>query len=1221
MSDKVTITAHPYEFDCEDVDTDQGLQFNINCWCLDTQSRPLLMRITDFRPFFYIELPKYVSSRRMSWDPSKAADLSKVDSVVKSINAILRGQDQDSSFEIKKHKLEIKKKYYYYKGKTTYPMLKVEFNSLKAMDKCANIVNQKSINTNYGNLFLYAHETRYRIPPLRKFLTAISLKNSQWFMAYAYPVEEKISVLEQEYSVKHKQIVPIPDEKSSGLSTNPTVMAIDIECYSDNYRAMPDKHEDAHVMYMLSIVSQKYKQPETRQRYGIIYGDCNDIPPERLEKCTIHRVDSEYGIILKFADLLREVDPDIIIGYNLLKFDYPYMEHRMERQFNSWPEMGRLVGVPANYTSFTWNSSAYGPQSINSLNMVGRITIDLYPTIKRDYKLDDYKLDTVASKFVGKTKHDVKPAEIFSIYENLMKRIQDMESCDESNLAERKALLEEAKKEMDRIMEYCIQDSELTLDIMDKINVWSGLVEMSNIAGVSIVELITRGQQIRGLSKIYDFASRKGFIIDERDAPENLSYKGAIIVKPEPGLFENVICLDFSSLYPSIMMAYLICHTTLASPEIAEILDDAKYRGKIHPIYKLEDFECIEFTQDEAVDDTIAKEDRDDEFAEFDTGKKKEVTMIEKNYRYYWYKDPEQGVMPSILKTLIQDRRDVNRKLGEQKGIVSLHKRLESIIRLLRLYKDGKEPGDVAQLSNEYKELINSNGDPKKIIQVKLELDYSLLLKGKIKDIPSNELAANVATVENEIITAYLNKDHDTIIECMNQLEEGSEDRKKIIDQLSTMNIVLDKRQLAIKVCANSFYGLLGVQEGGKIPLLEGAMTVTAVGRKLITQVSEYIEDTHDGKLIYGDTDSVMVSIPAITERSQCYNWGIRLAQEISGVKKGVMKWDGTVAEEAVPGLFPPPLAMEFEKAMRLLCICKKKYAALLIAKDGSFKTEDILDADGNVIGKKNAMLLKGIVLARRDNNKLLKTMYREVLDIIINEGSILDGLKVIERGIQSLVNGSINYEDLASTRQLGGNYKSKTYFMKVFSDCLAKAGKIVFPGDRLKFVVCKVEQEVKCSVCNNCDGPEEGVECDYCDEVGSVCPEKGICTKCHEEKLADEGGRRKRYKPAKIPLGARMRLIEQYEESRMPDSPIEPLQLDVDYYMNNVLAKPISQLFGVGFARELSRLGHVGLMKTPRSRKPIRMDDPVSMMSILIGEGRDISQVWLDASKTLSEK
>ena len=95
---------------------------------------------------------------------------------------------------------------------------------------------------------------------------------------------------------------------------------------------------------------------------------------------------------------------------------------------------------------------------------------------------------------------------------------------------------------------------------------------------------------------------------------------------------------------------------------------------------------------------------------------------------------------------------------------------------------------------------------------------------------------------------------------------------------------VLDGRQLALKVSsvslvrfytsrfpplqisANSVYGFTGATIG-KLPCLAISSSVTAYGRQMIEQTKQVVESEytvangreHDAKVIYGDTDSVMV--------------------------------------------------------------------------------------------------------------------------------------------------------------------------------------------------------------------------------------------------------------------------------------------------------------------------------------------------------------------------
>jgi hypothetical protein len=238
---------------------------------------------------------------------------------------------------------------------------------------------------------------------------------------------------------------------------------------------------------------------------------------------------------------------------------------------------------------------------------------------------------------------------------------------------------------------------------------------------------------------------------------------------------------------------------------------------------------------------------------------------------------------------------------------------------------------------------------------------------------------------------------------------------------------------------------------------------------------------------------------------------------------------------------------VDFEKAMRLLCLKKKKYAAYLIGKDGSFKTEDVMDKHGNIIGNRLMMLKKGIILARRDNCKFLRDTYIQILDIIMNRGSLDEAINVLIDAIQNLLDGKVPHDDLVIIRELGSNYKSDSYFMKVFADDLKKAGKIVNPGDRLDFVI--VED------------------------------------------------------PTATLLGHKMRLVEQYVERLQTPT---PERIDYNYYIEKVLMNPINQLFEVGFKNEIAQLQHVSYKPTNR-HKAIYLDRPVQIILKLRERGYDL--------------
>lgn len=238
------------------------------------------------------------------------------------------------------------------------------------------------------------------------------------------------------------------------------------------------------------------------------------------------------------------------------------------------------------------------------------------------------------------------------------------------------------------------------------------------------------------------------------------------------------------------------------------------------------------------------------------------------------------------------------------------------------------------------------------------------------------------------------------------------------------MHSILDKRQLALKVSANSVYGFLGVQNNALLPLIQGAIAVTYLGRTLIGQVNAFL-DTKGYKAVYNDTDSAFIDAH-LTDPTDVYRVGNAMAEEITA-------------------LFPPPVRIEFEKPIRMLALKKKKYAYYLIEKDGSIKK----GSDGFP-----ELHTKGVVSARRDNCKWQVDTFNEVLVCVMDKRPLFEAADAIFRAIERLLYGQVPVEELAVNKSMGANYKSTTAAMKVFGDELKEAGNPVEAGERVDMVV-----------------------------------------------------------------------------------------------------------------------------------------------------------------------
>lgn len=1162
------ISVHGYEMKVEDNFLNRGVT-EVHIWALDQKSNPYLLRVRDFPIFCHLELPQFIGGKKYKWDKNSSTTITNF-----LVSALKEDAPTHSSFGMKR-------KLYHYRQGQTFPMLLLAFKSLEAMNHCKNLVNKPRYIKGIGNLRFDIWEDS--ISCIRKMFTMQKCRFAQWFdiTGKEVPFDHGLRVATKgtdqfplrEFIVSWRSLTPLPPEVTKDWTTQPRMLAFDIECYSDNHRAMPNKRYAPHVAYMISCIYKRIGDPGSRKKYAIIVGDCNEI-----EGATVIRVKTEIEMIKAMADLTLELDPEIITGYNIMGFDYPYLDARLGLRMKDWPMMGRIQGKPARMKSKTWASSGYGHNTINDLQIDGRISIDMLPIIRRDYKLDKYDLDTVARKFLKKGKHDIKAPEMFRIYERLAKAQDNFEKMKDATNKIRKAAaaeleraeqakaaalkkvndrvieagaeleaaisskdqkrinaatkeLEAAKDEMTRVMVYCIQDAELCIDLMEKLNVWIGLIELSSIVGVTITELFTRGQQIRCQSQIFDLAFKLGFVLDKRNAAK-MFFNGGFVFEPKPGLYENIICFDFASLYPSIMEAYNICFTTLVPPELMDVIPD-------------EECHVIDIEQEEPIDgkpksrrgggDDIPDghdSDGDDDSEEGEGDEKKpEKKTVTRKYKFKFVK-PEihKGILPQLVHNLVAERNAVKKQMKpidkEMKGLEKLLEHLKTL----------------------------SKEDLEKKVRPEFE---NLQTQIDAKEKPDKKTLKDL-TERYELLKCWINafdtasKD-ENFIECV----------RKQYAYLNMQYVVLDKRQGALKISANSMFGFLGAQEGGLMPLIEGAMTITFLGRQLIGKVNDYLITKYGASIVYNDTDSSMASFPQIKERKDCNKWGFKLMGEINGVPEKKLD-DGTIVP-AVKGLFLSPLKVEFEKAMRLLCIRKKKYAYYGIDEDGSF----IKDEKGEIIINK-----KGIVLARRDNCEYLRSTYLAILKTVMDRESMDVAFETLVNRLTSLLRGEIKPKGrLTIIRGLGKSYKNNNYFMKVFSDELRRMGKPVNPGDRLEYVVVKTQEE--------------------------------------------KNGQ-------KMPLGKKMRAIEMWEDSQevakaakkkskfkvvnappspTADSVYPPEDIDYVYYIEHLFMNSIDQLFEVGYFQNLPQYSMIGFKPEHSRCHFASIQTPVKMIAKIIND------------------
>ncbi|ORX73452.1 DNA/RNA polymerase [Anaeromyces robustus] len=245
-------------------------------------------------------------------------------------------------------------------------------------------------------------------------------------------------------------------------------------------------------------------------------------------------VSTEYELLCKFFEKIKELDPDIIIGYNTFGFDYKYLAQRM----------GMYLIIDRENTPFC--ASRIKTKRSKFINLVndevelfipGRIAVDMYKYAK-SLNLPSSSLNYVAEHLLNEKKIDLPYKEMFHlIYQNK----------------------EDTLKE---VAKYCIMDSILTLNIFNVSHQWIQLLEIAKISRIRIDEIYKTGQSKKFSNLLYKHAYDNNICID-LDTSNITGYKGATVIEPIPNVYNYCTMLDFTSLYPSVIITHNICYTTL----------------------------------------------------------------------------------------------------------------------------------------------------------------------------------------------------------------------------------------------------------------------------------------------------------------------------------------------------------------------------------------------------------------------------------------------------------------------------------------------------------------------------------------------------------------------------------------------------------------------------------------------------------------------------------
>lgn len=702
------------------------------------------------------------------------------------------------------------------------------------------------------------HTAHEKVEPMLAYRVETGIKASSWVRATGVRFGASTSSKTQIYAraVKLEPLSDVP------MSVPPLLVnSMDIECYSSTGDFPKAENRDDFISVICCNFSRAHESNGPAMSVAFAAR-----ASEPIEGVMMRAHESEEHMLKDFVEFCGRVHAEVWLTYNGFGFDWGYIYHRCKRYHIDMRRMGAFMG--SRPLELTQKDKRDG-RKMAYFDIAGALNLDTFIPIGDNFKLASYKLDNVASHFLGLNKIDLSPAEMFA------KTTQGPAAIRE-------------------IIEYCVRDVELPLQLAHKLSLVLNLLAESETVDTTLNDLVTRGQGIKIFSVIAGLCKHNGDVLisDEPmhyDFLRGQKYEGAFVQEPlradDGGVFHSqwpVVALDVGSLYPTIIRTFNLCFSTYQQDPT---------QTSAHP----RTFSWIEHDRQET-------------------------------HTFDQY-------MHALLPQAMRDMREQRQAVRAQK--------------------------------------------------------------------------------------------------------------KKEVDP--TIQMVLEARQLAIKVVMNSLYGSLGAGEKSALPCVPIAKTITYMGREIIKECARYTTTMHGFRCVYIDTDSTYIEVrnDALKDNPEgllryAFDVGSKLEKEVS---EHIRQHFNMVDPEA--------FVLEHEDTIKgLLIPSKKRYCARL------YKSPS----------EKGKLLIKGLTVKRRDAARLVQGLLERILQQAIDVRDKRDAKAIIvsemDQAFGALERGEVPLEDLQTSKALRAKYEATPPVHWHVAEKRRARGETVKAGERVFFVFVKVPHE-----------------------------------------------------------------------------------------------------------------------------------------------------------------
>ena len=314
---------------------------------------------------------------------------------------------------------------------------------------------------------------------------------------------------------------------------------------------VPNPHEDeiAGIFWCIQTDDEDVEINTNKDgtRVGIVLLSDDGGMAHKVSQSIVAQVEeesTELDVINRIVDIVRQYDPDILTGYEVHNGSWGYLieRARTKYEFNLCDEFSRMKSQ--SHGRFGKDSDRWGFNHTSTIRVTGRHMINIWRAMRGELNLLQYTMENVVFHLL----HRRIPHHTF----------RDLTTWYQS----------QKPRDLAKVLDYYLSRVQLDLDILESNELIPRTSEQARLLGVDFFSVFSRGSQFKVESLMFRIAKPENFMlvspsrkqVGQQNALECLP----LVMEPQSNFYSSpLLVLDFQSLYPSVMIAYNYCYSTL----------------------------------------------------------------------------------------------------------------------------------------------------------------------------------------------------------------------------------------------------------------------------------------------------------------------------------------------------------------------------------------------------------------------------------------------------------------------------------------------------------------------------------------------------------------------------------------------------------------------------------------------------------------------------------